>query len=150
MTYGSGRERSYLRGRLGKTRIAAFGAHRQTFGIDELHVPHAEKSEKVAHVTRLGIERRPRIEPAPGREDIDLLAREKTHRSSGAVLERHPRAGDVVEIRFELRGYAEVVHGQADDDDIGSSQLIDQRIGIGDDRVLRVNALLRLGDEGGE
>src|ERR1700733_14687375 len=68
----SGRERRDLGGRLGETRLAALGTHRQTLGVDELHVLHAEKREKVAHVPGLSIERRPRIESAPGREDVDL------------------------------------------------------------------------------
>src|ERR1700733_9123553 len=68
----SRRERRDLGGRLGETRFAALGTHRQTLGVDELHVLHAEKREKVAHVPGLSIERRPRIESAPGREDVDL------------------------------------------------------------------------------
>src|ERR1700735_5088645 len=96
----SGRERRDLRGRLGETRLAAFGAHRQTLGIDELHIRHAEKSEKVAYVTGLGIERRARIEAAPGREHVNPLAREQTDRPGGRVLERHPGARNVVEIGF--------------------------------------------------
>src|ERR1043165_4806296 len=86
----------------------------QSFGVDELDLAHAEEAEEVAHVGGLRVLWRAGIQAAARREDIDLLAREKTDGSSLRVLEGHAGSRNVVEVRLERRREAEGVHRQAE------------------------------------
>jgi hypothetical protein len=53
----------------------------------------------------------------------------------------------VIEVGFELRWHAEVVHGQADDDDISLLQLRDQGVRVRNHGRLLGISRLRLGDK---
>src|SRR5205807_6602489 len=66
------------------------------------------------------------------------------------IAESDSGAGDVIEIRLEGRRQAEVVHRQAEDDDLGAPELVDQGIGMLDHRLLRSVALAWLGEERAE
>src|SRR5258706_2168493 len=100
-----------LAGREGLDRLGCLGeriglgrvAHREAFGVDEFHVVDAEEAQEIAYVTRLRIERRARVQPASGGEDISLLALEQALRALLAVAERFALARDVVKISLERR-----------------------------------------------
>ena len=53
----------------------------------------------------------------------------------------------MIDIRLERRRHPEVVHRKSEHEDIGALELIDQRIGVLDDRLLLDTALARLGQE---
>src|ERR1700677_4479109 len=103
--------------RLRQTRLFALGTDRETFGVNEMHVAHAEEREKIAHVAGLRVDRSAGVLTAARREHIHLLARQVPDRPLLRVPERNPRPGNVIEIRLELRWDAEVVHGKSDHDD---------------------------------
>ena len=54
----------------------------------------------------------------------------------------------MVEIRLELRGHAEVVHGQTEHDHVGVADLADQRVALGDHRLLLGRACFGRGEKG--
>src|SRR5689334_12777386 len=64
-----------------------FRADGKAFGVDELDRAHAEEAEELAHIGGLRVLRRAGVQAAARREDIDLLAREKTDRAVLRVLE---------------------------------------------------------------
>ena len=94
-------------------------AHRQSFGIDELDVSDAEEAEEGAHVCGFAVERGAGIESAARRKNDRALARQQADRPLLGVAEGLSGTGDVVEVSLERRRNPEVVHREADDDDIG-------------------------------
>src|SRR5438477_6242132 len=73
-----------FRERLGFRRVA----HREAFGVDELHVADAEEAQEIAHVGSLRVERGAGVESAARGEDVCLLARDEALRALLGVAER--------------------------------------------------------------
>src|SRR5579871_5001344 len=126
-----GREAVDLRVRPGDRLLLARFADREAFGVDELHFAHAEEAEEVADVRRLGVVRLAgasyiAIYAAARGEHIDFLAGQEADRAVRGVAEGHAGARDVVEVGLEHRGQAEVVHRQAEHDDVGAPELRDE------------------------
>jgi hypothetical protein len=92
----------------------------------------------------------PAYRPAARGKDVQLLARQQTDGALLGVPEGDSGAGDVIEIRLEGRRQAEVVHWQAEHDDLGAPELVDQSVGVLDYRLLRSAALAGLGEERAE
>src|SRR6266850_4480631 len=122
----------------------------EALGMDELDVVHAEKCEEVANVGRLGIARGSGVQTTARRKDVHLLARQQADGSLLRVAECGSGAGDVIEIRLERRRQAEVVHRQAEHDDLGAPELVDQGVGMLDHRLLRSAVLAGLREERAE
>jgi hypothetical protein len=131
----------------GERLFAALRPHREALGVDELHVGDADEAEDLAHVGAVGIGGGAGVQAAARREHVGLLAGEQPDRTLVRVLERHAGARDVVDPGLELGRHAEVVHRQAEHHHVGATQLVDQPVRVGDDRLLRLVSLLRLLEE---
>jgi hypothetical protein len=101
----------------------------------------AEEAEELPDERSLVVARRAGVRTPARGEDVHLLAGQQTLWALLGVPERHARPSDVVEVGLERRRHAEVVHRQADHDDVGAPQLVDQRVGVVDHGLLRRSAL---------
>ena len=133
--------------RVGERFLLARFAEVEPFGIDELDVGDADERQEVANVGGLAVTRRSRVAAAARREDIGFLARQQAFGTVRGIAESDSGASDVVEIRFERRRNAEVVHRHAEYDGLRALEFVDQRVRLGDQRLLARGALGGSGDE---
>src|SRR5258708_37481316 len=125
-----------LAGGEGLDRVARLGerlglrgiAHREAFGIDELDVVDTDEAQEIAYVRGLRVERGSGVDAATGREDIGFLPGDETLRPLLRVAEGLPGARDMVEVGFQRRRHAEVVHRQPQHDHVSLAQLVDEGI----------------------
>ncbi len=107
--------------------------------VDRFDVSDAEESEHRAQVAALvleGLERPARVDPAAGLHENDLLTREETLGTLLGVAEGTAGARDVIDPRLQRRGNAEIVHGRCDYDDVRGEKLVDERVGLRQNRIL--------------
>jgi len=108
-----------------------------------MHIGDADVAEHRAHRV-LGVVQ---VRDATARVVAVIAARTEQHHALAGVGEHRPvrhRAAraveaegaahpdDVVDVRLELRGHAEVVHGQAHHDQVGGYELVDEAVALGE------------------
>ncbi len=136
MSSRCGISRRFQDGNFGQSRFkrarSLFSAEADTFRANERDVAHTHEAEEAGEITFLMVERsdgrRRTVEAAARRADDDSLATAETLDARCRVAECLSRRGKAVDPGLQLAWDAEVVHRDAEHNDVGRDELTEHRV----------------------